>query len=101
MSGPGYVGRTAGTVAASYSIVVPPGFVRVPGGMDAPDAAAFVAAQLGEQPDLGTEAMVDDYARLFAGVAPSAAAELAGDFAFERCVVRQPLADLLRGSLRN
>ncbi|AZS38113.1 Endoglucanase C307 [Microbacterium lemovicicum] len=47
------------------------------------------------------EAMVDDHARLFAGVAPSAAAELAGDFAFERCVVRQPLADLLRGSLRN
>lgn len=61
MSGAGYVGRTAGTVAASYSIVVPPGFVRVPGGMDAPDAAAFVAAQLGEQPDLETEATPDDW----------------------------------------
>lgn len=48
MSAAGYVGRTAGTVAASYSIVVPPGFVRVPGGLDAPEATAVVAAQLGE-----------------------------------------------------
>ncbi|MFS0735100.1 cellulase family glycosylhydrolase [Microbacterium sp. 1P10UB] len=47
------------------------------------------------------EAMVDDYARVFAGVAPAEAAELAGDFAFERCVARRPLADLLRDSLRN
>jgi hypothetical protein len=61
VSGAGYVGRTAGTVAASYSIVVPPGFVRVPGGMDAPDAAAFIAAQLGEQSDLGSEATPDDW----------------------------------------
>ena len=61
MSGPGYVGRTAGTVAASYSIVVPPGFVRVPGGMDAPDAAAFVAEQLGDQPAPGTGTAPDDW----------------------------------------
>ena len=54
MSTAGYVGRTAGTVAASYSIVVPPGFVRVPGGMGTPDATAFVVAQLGDQPDSGT-----------------------------------------------
>jgi hypothetical protein len=35
-------------VAASYSIVVPPGFVRVPGGLDAREAAAVVATQIGE-----------------------------------------------------
>ena len=74
MSGPGYVGRTAGTVAASYSIVVPPGFVRVPGGMDAPDAVAFVAVQLGEQPDLGTEATVDDWQLRFGSALASALA---------------------------
>ena len=61
MSGAGYVGRTAGTVAASYSIVVPPGFVRVPGGMDAADAAAFVAAQLGDQTAPGTGTAPDDW----------------------------------------
>ena len=61
MSGSGYVGRTAGTVATSYSIVVPPGFIRVPGGMEAPDAAAFVAAQLGDQPDPGTGKAPDDW----------------------------------------
>ena len=74
MSGPGRVGRTAGTVAASYSIVVPPGFVRVPGGMDAPDAVAFVAVQLGEQPDLGTEATVDDWRLRFGSALASALA---------------------------
>ena len=65
MSGPGHVGRTAGTVAASYSIVVPPGFVRVPGGMDAPDAAAFVAEQLGDQPAPGTGTAPDDWRMRF------------------------------------
>jgi hypothetical protein len=74
MSGAGYVGRTAGTVAASYSIVVPPGFVRVPGGMDAPDAAAFVAAQLGDQPDSGTEATPGDWRLRFGSVLTSALA---------------------------
>jgi hypothetical protein len=48
-------------VAASYSIVVPPGFVRVPGGIDAPDAAAFVASQVGDQPDSGTATTPDDW----------------------------------------
>ena len=47
------------------------------------------------------EAMVDDYARVFRGVTPREAAELAGDFAFDRCVVREPLAEILRGSLRD
>ncbi|ROS50495.1 hypothetical protein [Frigoribacterium sp. PhB24] len=61
MSGAGYVGRTVGTVAASYSIVVPPGFVRVPGEMTAPDAAAFVAAQLGDPPAPGTATAPDDW----------------------------------------
>lgn len=74
MSGVGYVGRTAGTVAASYSIVVPPGFVRVPGGMDAPDAAAFVAAQLGEQSDLWAEATPDDWRLRFGSALASALA---------------------------
>jgi hypothetical protein len=48
-------------VAASYSIVVPPGFVRVLGGLDAGDAVAAVAAQLGEQPDLGTVPAPEDW----------------------------------------
>lgn len=61
MSAAGYVGRTAGTVAASYSIVVPPGFVRVPGGLDAQEAAAVVAAQLGEPPASETGAASQDW----------------------------------------
>ena len=61
MSAAGYVGRTAGTVAASYSIVVPPGFVRVPGGLDAREAAAVVAAQLGEPPASETGAATPDW----------------------------------------
>jgi hypothetical protein len=48
-------------VAASYSIVVPPGFVRVPGGIDAPDAAAFVASQVGDEPDSGAPTTPDDW----------------------------------------
>jgi hypothetical protein len=48
-------------VAASYSIVVPPGFVRVPGGLDAREAAAVVAAQLGEAPASETGAATPDW----------------------------------------
>lgn len=40
MSGAGYVGRTDGTVAASCSIVLIPGLVRVPGGVNAHDTAS-------------------------------------------------------------
>lgn len=61
MSGTGYGVRTAGTVAASYSIVVPPGFVRVPGGVEPAEAAAAVAAQLGDQPEAGTATAPDDW----------------------------------------
>lgn len=61
MSAAGYVGRTAGTVAASYSIVVPPGFVRVPGGLDAREAAAVVAAQLGEPAESEAGAATADW----------------------------------------
>jgi hypothetical protein len=42
------------------------------------------------------EALVGDFGRAFEGVPPDAAAELAGAFAFDRCVVREPLAELLR-----
>ncbi|MGY1845221.1 glycoside hydrolase family 5 protein [Modestobacter sp. SYSU DS0875] len=44
------------------------------------------------------EAMVGDFGRAFEGVPPEEAAELAGAFAFDRCVVREPLAELLRTS---
>ncbi|MFQ1003122.1 glycoside hydrolase family 5 protein [Modestobacter sp. SSW1-42] len=44
------------------------------------------------------EAMVGDFGAVFEGVTPDEAAELAGDFAFERCVQREPLARLLRES---
>ena len=42
------------------------------------------------------EAMVDDFARVFAGVTPDEAARLGADFAFERCRVRERLAAILR-----
>jgi endoglucanase len=42
--------------------------------------------------------MVGDFGRAFEGVSPDEAAELAGSFAFERCVVREPLAEILRTS---
>jgi hypothetical protein len=42
------------------------------------------------------EPLVEDFARCFEGVTPEEAERLAGSFAFDRCVRRQPLADLLR-----
>jgi aryl-phospho-beta-D-glucosidase BglC (GH1 family) len=44
------------------------------------------------------EALVGDFGRAFEGVTPDEAAELAGSFAFERCVVREPLAEILTGA---
>ena len=44
------------------------------------------------------EALVGDFGTAFEGVTPAQAAELAGSFAFERCVVREPLAEILRAS---
>jgi len=61
VSAAGYVGRTAETVATSYSIVVPPGFVRVPGGVEAPVAVQAVATQLGELPGVGTAPAPEDW----------------------------------------
>ncbi|WP_026877647.1 glycoside hydrolase family 5 protein [Jiangella gansuensis] len=45
------------------------------------------------------EPMVERFRECFEGVPPEEAAELAGSFAFGRCVVRADLADLLRGQL--
>ncbi|MDQ7905658.1 cellulase family glycosylhydrolase [Phytohabitans sp. ZYX-F-186] len=45
------------------------------------------------------EPMVGDFERCFAGVTPDEAAELAGSFAFDRCVRRTPLALALREHL--
>jgi hypothetical protein len=42
------------------------------------------------------EALVGDFGRAFEGVTPDEAAELAGSFALDRCVVREQLAELLR-----
>jgi len=42
------------------------------------------------------EAMVDDFARAFEGVGPDDAEALADAFAFENCLVREPLAAALR-----
>ncbi len=42
------------------------------------------------------EAMVGEFARCFAGVAPDDAEQLADAFGFENCDVREPLAALLR-----
>jgi aryl-phospho-beta-D-glucosidase BglC (GH1 family) len=44
------------------------------------------------------EALVGDFGRAFEGVTPDEAAELAGSFALDRCVVREPLADILKGA---
>jgi endoglucanase len=44
------------------------------------------------------EAMGGDFGRVFEGVTPDEAAELAGDFAFDRCTQREQLARLLRAS---
>ena len=44
------------------------------------------------------EALVGDFGKAFEGVLPDEAADLAGDFAFDRCVVREALAELLRAS---
>jgi len=41
------------------------------------------------------EAMVGDFGRAFEGVDPDEAAVLGASFAFDRCVVRRPLADIL------
>jgi aryl-phospho-beta-D-glucosidase BglC (GH1 family) len=41
------------------------------------------------------EAMVDEYAALFAGLSPAEAAGLADAFRFDRCTVREPLARIL------
>ncbi|MGD8165957.1 glycoside hydrolase family 5 protein [Herbiconiux sp. P16] len=42
------------------------------------------------------EAMVGEFGRAFEGVGPAEAAELAGDFALQRCDIRTRLADILR-----
>jgi endoglucanase len=44
------------------------------------------------------EAMVDDFARAFEGVGPDEAEGLADAFAFDRCLAREPLAEVLRAS---
>lgn len=44
------------------------------------------------------EAMVDDFARAFENIGPDQAEQLADAFAFGRCIVREPLAELLRSS---
>ena len=48
MSGARYVSRSSGAVGASYSMVVPPGFVRIPGGASPAAALAAVQDQLGD-----------------------------------------------------
>jgi len=48
MSGTRYVGRDSGARGASYSVVVPPGFVRIPGGAGPETALALVREQLPE-----------------------------------------------------
>lgn len=45
------------------------------------------------------EAMVGEFARSFAGVGPDDAERLADAFAFADCRVREPLAEILRGSV--
>ncbi len=45
------------------------------------------------------EPLVDEFAERFRGVDPARAAELAGSFAFDRCVRREPLEALLRAEL--
>jgi endoglucanase len=45
------------------------------------------------------EPMVREFGRCFAGVSPDEAEALADEFRFDRCVVRTPLAELLRGFL--
>lgn len=47
------------------------------------------------------EPLVDEFARCFRGLDADAAAELAGSFAFERCVQRPELTDLLRRNLQD
>lgn len=47
------------------------------------------------------EPMVDEYARCFTGLSAADAAELAGDFALERCVERAELAAVLRADTRD
>ena len=42
------------------------------------------------------EAMVGEFARSFAGVGPDDAERLADAFAFENCIIREPLAAILR-----
>jgi hypothetical protein len=54
VSGARYVSRGSGAVGASYSVVVPPGFLRIPGGAGPETALALVTEQLGES-DLGAE----------------------------------------------
>ena len=46
------------------------------------------------------EAMVGDFARAFAGVGPDDAERLADAFAFENCIIREPLAAILRRPAR-
>jgi hypothetical protein len=45
------------------------------------------------------EPLVDDFARCFEGVSADEAEELAACFAFDNCVRRDELADLLRRQL--
>jgi len=45
------------------------------------------------------EAMVDDFARCFAGVDLDGAERLADGFAFANCQVRTPLADILSAAV--
>jgi len=46
------------------------------------------------------EAMVGEFARSFAGVGPDDAESLADAFAFENCIIREPLAAILRQPAR-
>ena len=48
MNGAGYVTRDSGPRGASYSVVVPPGFIRIPGGAGPETALAAVLDQLYE-----------------------------------------------------
>jgi Endoglucanase len=48
---------------------------------------------------LFAEPMVDNFERCFDGLSPEEAEAMAGSFAFDQCVSRQQLADLLRGHL--
>ncbi|UFU05974.1 hypothetical protein [Ruania halotolerans] len=45
-------------------------------------------------------AMVVEFRRAFQGMGPAEAAELAGDFALQRCDIRTRLADILRADGR-